>query len=301
LRFNSAEKESAMEEALRVFLEFLAQRQGYSDNTIAAYSNDLSQFTAFLRSQDEPVDTWRDVGQPLLEAYVSELRGKRYASSTVARKVAAIKSYFHFLHNERYITSDPTNDLESPKVKKRLPRSLDTAQVQSLLAAPAEDGSPKSLRDRALLTLLYATGMRVTEVVTLSIEDADLEHGTMRCESQDHRPRLLPLTAEALDALRAYLERGRPFLLKKPSETALFLNHRGERLTRQGLWLIIKVRAKQAGLPPNVTPHTLRHSFAAHRLSQGSDLREVQRLLGHANISTTHIYTQIAAPADETA
>jgi integrase/recombinase XerD len=287
-----------MESALDDFLRFLSQEQGYSDNTIAAYRNDLSQLVRFVQEQDPSRDNWSKVDRPLLQRYVSELQRQEYASSTVARKVAALKSFFHFLHNESLIGSDPTTDLESPKVKKRLPRSLDPKQVRRLLDAPARDGSPKSLRDKALLAVLYATGMRVTEAVTLVVEHADVEQGRIRCESHDGRPRVLPLTAEAAEAIDAYLQRGRPFLLKDPQENALFLNHRGERLTRQGLWLIIKVYAKKAGLPPGVTPHTLRHSFAAHKLSQGSELREVQRLLGHANISTTHIYTQLASQSD---
>ncbi len=288
-----------MEAVLKIFLEFLSREQGYSSNTIAAYSNDLNQFITFVRDQDEPVASWADVNHLVLQAYVSKLQERKYASSTVARKVAAIKSFFHFLHSEHRITVDPTIKLESPRVKKRLPKSLDTRQIELLLAAPPKDGSPKSLRDRALLSMLYATGMRVTEVVTLSVADANIEKTQIRCESHDNRPRRLPLPAEAVEALIAYLERGRPFLAKDPDVTALFLNHRGERLTRQGLWLIIKVYAKRAGLPSNVTPHTLRHSFAAHKLDQGAELREVQKLLGHANISTTHIYTQVTNQGKE--
>jgi integrase/recombinase XerD len=288
-----------MESALDDFLRFLSHEQGYSDNTIAAYRNDLSQLATFIEGQEPAPERWGKVGRPLLQKYVSELQKQEYASSTVARKVAALKSFFHFLHNEGLIGTDPTTDLESPKVKKRLPRSLNRKQVQKLLDAPPRDGSPKSLRDRALLAVLYATGMRVTEAVTLVVDDADVDQGRIRCESHDGRPRVLPLTPEATEAVEAYLQRGRPFLLKDSGEDALFLNHRGERLTRQGLWLIIKVYAKKAGLPAGVTPHTLRHSFAAHKLSQGSELREVQRLLGHANISTTHVYTQLASQDDK--
>jgi integrase/recombinase XerD len=283
-----------MEAVLGVFLEFLSREQGYSNNTIAAYTNDLNQFIAFVNQHYPKTDNWGMVGGDLLREYVSALQQREYASSTVARKVAAIKSFYHFLHNENYISSDPTLDLESPRVKKRLPRSLSQKQIEELLNSPPVDGSPKSLRDRALLTVLYETGMRVTEVVSLSTHDADIERGEIRGEGQDDRPRILPLSPQAVETLSAYLERGRLFLLRNPAEQALFLNHRGERLTRQGLWLIIKVYAKLAGLPSDVTPHTLRHSFAAHKLSQGSELREVQQLLGHANISTTHIYTQIS-------
>lgn len=284
-----------MEAMLNVFLQFLSREQGYSSNTIAAYSNDLSQFIAFAGEQLPLVDGWTQVDQKTLREYVQVLQSREYASSTVARKVAALKSFFHFLRNENIISTDPTVELESPKVQKRLPKSLNPEQIDLLLKSPTPDGSPKSLRDKALLTVLYETGMRVTEIVSLSLDDADLDGGVIRCETQDGRPRELPLSPEGTETLEAYLDLGRNYLLKNPGESALFLNHRGERLTRQGLWLIIKVYAKRAGLPANVTPHTLRHSFAAHKLSQGSDLREVQHLLGHANLSTTHIYTQMSS------
>jgi integrase/recombinase XerD len=213
--------------------------------------------------------------------------------------VAALKSFFHYLHDERMVRDDPTLELDSPKVKKRLPKSLSEEEIDQLLTAPPKDGTPKALRDKALLTMLYATGMRVTEVVSLSIGDVNLSEGAVYCFGQGDRPRRLPLTERAFHAVSAYVEAGRPELLRDPDEVALFLNHRGERLTRQGLWLIIKVYAKEAGLEEDVTPHTLRHSFAAHKISGGAELREVQRLLGHANVSTTHIYAQMASEQDQ--
>lgn len=288
-----------MEAVLNLFLEFLSEEQRSSSNTIAAYTNDLNQFLSFIRERSEPVARWDEVTQGLLQAFVSRLQAKDYASSTVARKVAALKSFFHFLSTEQRLAVDPTHELSSPKVVKQLPKSLSASQVAHLMAAAPEDNSPKSLRDRALLALLYATGMRVTEVVRLSTHDIDLEREQIGCDSRIDRPRILPVNAEAVEALAAYLELGRPQLIKDPVETALFLNHRGNRLTRQGLWLIIKVYAKKAGLPADVTPHTLRHSFAAHQISRGTGLREVQRLLGHANISTTHIYTQMVEESVE--
>ncbi len=288
-----------MEATLTTFLDFLLKEQGYSDNTIAAYKNDLSQLISFTHKQSPPIVKWSEAKQELVHAYVQELKSRQYASSTVARKVAALKSFFHFLRDKNIVSSDPTLEIVSPRVKKRLPKSLSLKQVDQLLTAPSKDGPAKSLRDRALLNLLYATGMRVTEVVSLSTGDVDLQSATVHCESQGNRPRRLPLTDAAQQALSGYLDLGRPNLLKNSDETALFLNHRGERLTRQGLWLIIKVYAKQAGLQDDVTPHTLRHSFAAHKLTQGAELREVQRLLGHANVSTTHIYAQMAAQQEE--
>jgi integrase/recombinase XerD len=289
-----------MEAALSAFLEFLSQEQGYSNNTIAAYRNDLGQLMSFLQKLDTPIAHWSQVDDRLIRAFVIELRNREYASSTVARKVAALKSFFHHLHDERLIRDDPTVELDSPKVKKRLPKSLTEEEIARLLAAPPGDSTPKTLRDQALLSMLYATGMRVTEVVSLSIGDLNLNEGAIYCLSQDNRPRRLPLPERAYQALASYVNDGRPELLRDPDEVALFLNHRGERLTRQGLWLIIKVYAKEAGLEENVTPHTLRHSFAAHKISEGAELREVQRLLGHANVSTTHIYAQMASEQDQT-
>jgi integrase/recombinase XerD len=288
-----------MEAALSAFLDFLSQEQGYSSNTIAAYRNDLGQLLSFFEGLETPVNGWDQVNDGLVRAFVGELRNREYASSTVARKVAALKSFFHYLHDERIITDDPTVELDSPKVKKRLPKSLSQEEVDRLLAAPPRDGTPKTLRDRALLTMLYATGMRVTEVVSLGIGDVNLNEGAVYCTSQGDRPRRLPLTERAYQAVASYVHAGRPELIRDPDEVALFVNHRGERLTRQGLWLIIKVYAKEAGLEEDVTPHTLRHSFAAHKISEGAELREVQRLLGHANVSTTHIYAQMASEQDE--
>jgi integrase/recombinase XerD len=289
-----------MEAALSAFLDYLSQEQEYSANTVAAYRNDLGQLLAFLEEREAPVTRWSEVSDRLVLGFVRELRNREYASSTVARKVAALKSFFHYLHDKRIVRDDPTIELDSPKVKKRLPKSLTEGQISRLLAAPPRDGTPKTLRDRALLTMLYATGMRVTEVVSLSIGHVNLSERAVYCYSQGDRPRRLPLTEGAYLAIAAYVEQGRPALLRDPDETALFLNHRGERLTRQGLWLIIKVYAKEAGLEEDVTPHTLRHSFAAHKISEGAELREVQRLLGHANVSTTHIYAQMASGQDIT-
>jgi integrase/recombinase XerD len=226
------------------------------------------------------------------------MKEQPYASSSVARKVAAVKSFFHYLFARDHIAEDPTARLDSPKVKKRLPKTLPAADVERLLDAPRRKKSPTNLRDTALLALLYATGMRVTEVVSLSLDDVNLEAQALHCPGKEGQTRILPFDAETRRALQAYLEDGRPHLVKDKDEQALFLNHRGQQLTRQGLWLIIKAYANEAQLSAEVTPHTLRHSFAAHKLGIGTDLREVQQLLGHANISTTQIYAQLG-PGDE--
>lgn len=284
-----------MEKQLLAFLDFLQKEYKYSNNTIDAYKNDLTQFLKFLQSgQYTHISDWTAVSPEVVHDYVEFMKAKAYASSSVARKVAAVKSFFNYLHARNYIKENPTTGIDSPRVKKRLPKTLTSDEVDRLLQAPTKKSSPKNLRDMALLTMLYTTGMRVTEVVSLHEDDIDLDKDTLYCPGKDGQIRELPFDKMTKDALLAYLQKGRPYLAKDKEEKAIFLNHRGQQLTRQGLWLIIKSYAKQAKLNTAVTPHTLRHSFAAHKLESGSNLQEVQQLLGHANISTTQIYTQLS-------
>jgi integrase/recombinase XerD len=285
-----------MEKQLLAFLDFLQQEYKYSANTTAAYKNDLNQFMNYLRKvHAEALNGWNDVTIDVVDSYVEYMKAQPYASSSIARKVAAIKSFFNYMFARGIITANPTAKVDSPKVQKRLPHILDKEDVKQLLRAPAQRTTPKHLRDTALLTMLYATGMRVTEIVSLRLEDIDLENSLLYCPGKEDQVRELPFDESTAKILGDYLENGRPYLVKdrEQAETAVFLNHRGQQLTRQGLWLIIKAYAKQAKLDVDVTPHTLRHSFAAHKIEGGIDLQEVQRLLGHANISTTQIYTQI--------
>ncbi len=282
-----------MRDAIEAFLQFLELEKGYSGNTLAAYRNDLEQFAQAMEA--EGISSWEQVNQDVIIDYIMSLREREYASSTVARKIAALKSFFHFLAAEEIISDDPTLNLDSPKVKKRLPVTLSYEEVERLLEAP-KGSSPKAIRDKALLELLYATGMRVTELVSLDLEDINLASGTVRVtQGKGSKERIIPIHSRAVEALREYLAKARRMLLKSPDERALFLNHRGERLTRQGLWLIIKQYVREAGIKTEVTPHTLRHSFATHLLNGKADLRHVQELLGHANISTTQIYTHISS------
>jgi integrase/recombinase XerD len=275
------------------FLNFLTVEKGYSKNTIDAYRNDLSQFVRFL--EEQMVSSWNEVTKERLTAFILEMKDREYSSSTVARKVAAVRAFLHFLVSEGVVHEDPSANLDSPSVTKRLPRPISPDEIEALLAAPYAEDNPRAIRDRALLELLYATGMRVTEVVSLEVEDVNLASAAVRCFGKGSKERIIPIYPKAVEALEFYLERGRPPLLKRLDEKALFVNHRGERLTRQGLWLIIKRYVKQIGINELVTPHTLRHSFATHMLNGGADLRNVQKLLGHANISTTQIYTQVSS------
>ncbi len=285
-----------MDANIQDFLNHLAAEKGSSDNTVAAYRNDLTQFQDFVSRQGRLQDGgWEDLTRDDLVNYILWLKEREYASATVARKVAAMKSFCGYLVRSDAIEDNPAEELDSPKVKKQLPTALSTDEVEALLALPAQNGeSPKALRDTALLEMLYATGMRVSEVAGLTLEDLDLGAGTVRCMGKGSKERVMPLYEEACSAISTYLENGRPKLASHhQDERTLFLNPRGEKLTRQGLWLIIKGYARQLGLEDRVTPHTLRHSFATHMLNGGAGLREVQRLLGHANISTTQVYTHI--------
>jgi integrase/recombinase XerD len=290
-----------MDANIQEFLNHLSAEKGSSDNTVAAYRNDLNQFHEFIVSEKGGQEAkladgmWSDLERDDLINYILWLKEREYASATVARKVAAMKSFCGFLVRTGAVEDNPAEELDSPKVKKQLPTTLTPNEVEKLLALPGHgNGSPKALRDTALLEVLYATGMRVSEVAGLTLDDIDLGAGTMRCVGKGNKERVMPLYAEACQALSAYLEKGRPALCgSHTSERTLFLNPRGEKLTRQGLWLIIKAYAKQLDLEDRVTPHTLRHSFATHMLNGGAGLREVQKLLGHANISTTQVYTHL--------
>jgi len=287
-----------MRQQLENFLHYLSVEKGHSENTLVAYRNDLGQFVGHLETSVPPPSSWDQVRKDSIVSYLNQLRERGYASSTIARKVAALKSFFHFLKTEGLISEAPTSSLDSPKVKKRLPRTLSGEDIERLLTAPTRKVGPKSQRDTALLELLYATGVRVTELVTLGLDDVNLVAGIVRVRhGKGNKERIVPIHERALAALKDYIERGRPSLARPEVDTrALFLNHRGQQLTRQGTWLIIKEYAQAAGIQGVVTPHMLRHSFATHMLeSQKATLADVQHFLGHANISTTQIYTQVTA------
>lgn len=286
-----------MREKIEEFLHHLAVEKGSPQNTLIAYRNDLNQLVKFLEEQDMgPVQSWDQVDKDMIINYILFLKEREYADSTIARKVAATKSFFHFLVTEELIEDDPTATLDSPKVKKQLPRAITSEDVERLLAEPAKQSSPKALRDKAMLELMYATGMRATELVDLDIDDVNLPSSSVRVIGKGDKERIVPIHDRAVRAIETYLRKGRVQFLKDPDEKALFLNPRGERLTRQGLWLIVKDYVEQAGLDPNVTPHTLRHSFATHMLeSKEATLVDVQQFLGHANISTTQIYTRVTS------
>jgi integrase/recombinase XerD len=285
-----------MERAIQKFLSSLATNRGSSDNTLSAYGNDLHQFLEYI--QGEGLSSWAAVSSNHLLGYLLHMRDLEYAPATIARKLAAVKSFYHFLQATGTIESDPTRALTLPRVERYLPHALSPREIDTLFAQIATD-TPAGCRDAAMFHLLYATGLRVSELVALNLEDLNLPGGFVRCVNRQSRTsttsnmRFLPLPLPASKALNTYLQQGRPQLLRHPEEHALFLNHHGERLTRQGFWLIIKSYAKAAGVT-SITPYTLRHSFAMHMLTKGADLHALKELLGHTSISSTQIYTQLS-------
>ena len=323
-----------MREAVDSFLNHLVVEKGFSRNTLEAYRNDLSQFIEFARgkfkgaretespSVNGAVDgAWRQVDLGLLVDYVSSLRGKRsYRDTTTARKVAALKSFFNFLVQEEAVEQDPTEFLSAPRVGRSLPKHLSEGEVERLLDVAARGQSAEGRRDWTILELLYATGLRVSELVSLNTHDVNLQEGYIRCMGKGSKERLAFMYPRAAQALRTYMEEARPSLVsaangrprparqtvvaspangdkkvRAAEERALFVNHRGDRLTRQWVWTILKTYAQKASLDKPITPHVLRHSFATHMLRGGASLRHVQELLGHASISTTQIYTHLTS------
>jgi integrase/recombinase XerD len=284
--------EEELTHQLSDFLSYLEFERGYSAHTLSAYRNDLTQFAGYL--DDQGVQSWRQVSRSRVEAYVGFLRRREYASSTVARKVAAIRSLFRFLVADGILLDNATQSVDSPGVEKHLPHPLSRQEVDRLLAEPAKHSSAKAVRDRALFELMYATGMRVSELVGLEVDAVDLDAGTVRCFGKGGKERILPVHEQALEALREYVESGRPQLLRGAASAALFVNHRGRPITRQGVWMIVKEYARAAGIEAEVSPHSIRHSFATHMLDGGAGLREVQQFLGHSSIASTQIYTKVS-------
>ena len=284
-----------MDTRVAEFLTFLAVEKNASENTISAYRSDLAQFEKSVAAQGvDPTSSWEAITDEILLRFVEELRERRYKAATVARKVAAVKSFFGFMAAEGILTCDPTEDLRSPQVGKALPRTLTPEEVDELLEQPARKSTPVAQRDKAMLEMAYATGMRVTELVSLDVAHVALESDpvTVRGIGKGDQERALPLYPRVVDELRQYIFHVRPKMVRNRNEAALFVNRRGGRLTRQGFWLILKNYARDAGLD-GITPHTLRHTYATHMLSGGMPLRNVQEALGHASISTTQIYTHL--------
>lgn len=293
-RLSRPEIQTTMRKALEEFLNFLSAEKGSSANTIAAYKNDLQQLADFIGTKGLG-DNWTAIDRSVIQDFILDLKERGYTETSVARKVAAVRSFFAFQTAEGTVPTNPTEGLSSPRVGKTLPKAISPNEVDELLEQPRRRNTPEAKRDRAMLEILYATGMRVTELVSLDVENLNLDPRSpyVRCLGKGAKERTIPIHNQAMGALMEYLEESRPGLDRNTGVTALFLNRRGERLTRQGFWLILKGYARSANLGEGITPHTLRHSFATHMLRGGMPLRNVQEMLGHANISTTQVYTHL--------
>ena len=273
---------------LPIFLDYLAIEKGLARNSLSAYSSDLRHFGHWLKGQSIEVDA---VERLHIVRYFQALRGAGFSARSVARALAAIRGLFRFLVAERHLKKDPTENLENPKLWSTLPKSMQPSEVEALLAAP-DRTTPEGLRDTAMLELLYATGLRVSELIKVRIEDVVLDAGFLRTIGKGSKERIVPFGDTARDAMLAFLENGRASL-DKHADPHLFLSRRGRPMSRQSFWMKIVKYARTAGIKAQISPHVLRHSFATHLLENGADLRSVQMMLGHADISTTQIYTHV--------
>jgi integrase/recombinase XerC len=280
-----------MDQLLRRFLDYLETGRNASPYTIKNYGNDIGQFLDYCRSQG--VGRLEQVDRPLLRRYLAELDAIGYVKASIARRVAELRSFGDFLLRERVLERNIFHTVSAPRVPKRLPQYLTVAEVEALLAVP-DTSTPRGLRDCAIVEVLYGAGLRVGELVALDTGSVDLAQGQVRVTGKGSKERIGLLGGSAVRAVRVYLEAGRPALLGRQPTCALWLNHRGGRLTVRGVALILSEAGKQAGIRARVSPHVLRHSFATHLLDGGADLRVVQELLGHANLVTTQIYTHVS-------
>ena len=272
------------------FAVFLSDTKGVSENTVVSYKRDLSNFFKYLAQTG--INDFNSITAITLSAYTLYLQNCRKASSTISRSVASLKCYFSFLYSQNKISSNPALKMEAPKVDKKLPEILSVEKVSILLNQP-DISESKGIRDKAMLEVLYATGMRVSELISLSVKDVNLGLELIHCSSKKKK-RIIPLGSKAIESLSMYLKSSRGNLVKDSDESILFVNCSGHPMTRQGFWKIIKDYAKKAGITEEITPHTLRHSFAAHLVENGADLQSVQEMLGHSDISTTQMYAKLS-------
>ncbi|MBT2582004.1 site-specific tyrosine recombinase XerD [Planococcus sp. ISL-109] len=280
-------------DALDDYLHFLRVERQLADNTLISYTRDLKAYLQFM-GEVEQLQSLGKIERVHILNYLRHLQEMAKNSRTVARHISSIRSFHQFLIREKRSGSDPTVHLEMPKMDKKLPNVLSVEEIDALLESP-DTSKASGLRDRAMLELLYASGMRVSECINLDIEDVHLTMGFVRCTGKGGKERIIPLGRAALEANREYIESGRLEMRNTSEKTdALFINQRGKRLTRQGFWKLLKQHTKKAGIQKELTPHTLRHSFATHLIENGADLRAVQEMLGHADISTTQIYTHVS-------
>jgi integrase/recombinase XerD len=280
-----------LQDQLKDFIHFLVVEKGLASNTVVSYERDLKSYLLYLNKVEE-ISSLDAVTRSTIIQFLKFLTENGKSSKTIARHIASIRSFHQFLLREKVTTQDPTVHIDRPKQEQKLPQVMSLEEVQALLDSP-DTTKVFGIRDKAMLELLYATGMRVSELISLNLSDVHLTMGFVRCIGKGNKERIIPLGSMAQNAITNYIEESRSQLLKKKTTDALFVNLYGNRLTRQGFWKILKKLTKEAGIEKELTPHTLRHSFATHLLENGADLRAVQEMLGHADISTTQIYTHV--------
>ena len=276
-----------MERQLKFFFKFLEEEKKLSENTLQSYKRDLKQFKRYLEACEVHYNRAKEED---IKDYIKELQESGKKASSISRCIASIRSFYQFVVKNKKMKVDPTANIQSPKIEKRVPSVLTDKEVELLLEQP-KDVDLKGVRDKAMLEFAYATGMRVTEIISLNIDDVNLDEGYVICKT-GNKQRTIPLGTMSLKALKEYVEEARDILVKSESEQALFVNVNGGRLTRQGFWKIIKYYKEQAHITKDITPHVLRHSFATHLLQNGADLKAIQTMLGHSDISSTQVYMQ---------
>ena len=276
-----------MERQLKYFFNFLQNDKKLSENTLQSYKRDLKQFRKYL---EENKINYNRVKEEDIQNYIAELQEEGKKASSISRCIASIRSFYQFVLKNKKIKVDPTVNIQSPKIEKRVPNVLTAKEVELLLKQP-DDVDLKGIRDKAMLEFAYATGMRVTEIISLDIDDVNLEEAYVICKGAK-KQRIIPLGSMCLKALTEYINEARGILIRNQDEKALFVNVNGGRLTRQGFWKIIKFYKEQAHITKDITPHVLRHSFATHLLQNGADIRAIQTMLGHSDISSTQVYMQ---------
>lgn len=278
-----------MDRAITEFANYLRNEKHSSENTILSYVRDLKGFKGFMHRCG--VEDATKVNYTNIMSYVYELQNQKKAGATVSRNIASIRAFYNFFMKRGILTENPASNLELPKIEKKMPEVLSLSKVERLLEQP-KMAEPKGIRDKAMLELLYATGIRVSELISLKVADINLPLEYIRCGTE-RKSRIIPIGSQAKAALKKYLDKGRSGLILSKEEQILFVNCNGKPMTRQGFWKIIKCYAKKAGIDEDITPHMLRHSFAAHLIENGADLKSVQEMLGHSDISTTQIYIKL--------
>lgn len=276
-----------MEKDIKNFLEFIKSDKKLSKNTLESYQRDILQYQEYL---EEKKINYKEVNNENVLGYLDYLKGLDKKASTISRHLASIRLFYQYLLKNKIVKEDPTKGIQSPKIEKKAPSVLSSQEVSLLLEQPNGEGL-KSIRDKAMLEVAYATGMRVTEIISLNVSDIDIESSLVTCKNEN-KQRIIPLGKLSLSALKEYITIARPNMIKDDNETALFVNVNGKRLTRQGFWKIIKFYKEQAHITKDITPHVLRHSFATHLLQNGADLKSIQTMLGHSDISSTQVYMQ---------